>query len=54
MRRVLGIMGLSSFLAFFLLTSRPLHVPTVPMRVKVPVALSMLYMETLFEPEFVT
>jgi hypothetical protein len=36
-------------LFFFLL-----HVPIVPMSVKVPVALSMLYMETLFEPEFVT
>jgi hypothetical protein len=32
----------------------PLHVPIVPMSVKVPVARSMLYMETLFEPEFVT
>jgi hypothetical protein len=31
----------------------PLHVPTVPMRVKVPVA-PMLYIETSFEPEFVT
>ena len=28
--------------------------PVVPMSVSVPVALSMLYMETLFEPEFVT
>ena len=32
----------------------PLHVPIVPMSVRVPVALSMLYMETLAEPEFVT
>ena len=31
----------------------PLHVPIVPMRVKVPVA-PMLYIETSFEPEFVT
>ncbi len=42
-------------LAFFcLLQSRPLHVPIVPMSVNVPVALSMLYIETLAEPEFVT
>ena len=34
--------------------SRPLHVPIVPMSVKVPVAPSMLYIETSFEPEFVT
>jgi hypothetical protein len=39
---------------FFLLQSWPLHVPIVPISVKVPVALSMLYIETLFEPEFVT
>jgi len=31
----------------------PLQVPTVPMRVKVPVA-PMLSIETSFEPEFVT
>jgi len=31
-----------------------LHVPIVPMSVKLPVARSMLYIETLFEPEFVT
>lgn len=36
------------------LSSRPLQVPIVPMSVKVPVALSMLYIETLFELEFVT
>jgi len=30
------------------------HVPTVPISVKAPVVASMLYMETLFEPEFVT
>jgi hypothetical protein len=30
------------------------HVPIVPMSVKAPVALSMLYIETLFELEFVT
>ena len=35
-------------------SSRPFHVPIVPMSVKVPVAVSMLYIETLFEPEFVT
>ena len=33
---------------------RPLHVPIVPMSDKVPVEPSMLYIETLFEPEFVT
>jgi hypothetical protein len=32
----------------------PFHVPIVPMSVKAPVAASMLYMETSFEPEFVT
>src|SRR5437879_3183201 len=32
----------------------PPHVPIVPMSVKAPVAASMLYIETLFEPEFVT
>jgi hypothetical protein len=32
----------------------PFHVPIVPMSVKAPVAESMLYMETSFEPEFVT
>jgi hypothetical protein len=32
----------------------PFYVPIVPMSVNVPVALSMLYIETLFEPEFVT
>jgi len=31
----------------------PLHVPIVPMSVKIPVA-PMLYIETSFEPEFVT
>jgi hypothetical protein len=36
------------------LSSRPLHVPIVPTSVKVPVAPSMLYIETLFETEFVT
>ena len=30
-----------------------LHVPIVPMRVRLPVA-PMLYIETSFEPEFVT
>ena len=33
---------------------RPLHVPTVPMSDKVALEPSMLYIETLFEPEFVT
>ena len=33
---------------------RPFHVPIVPMRVKAPVAASMLYMDTSFEAEFVT
>ncbi len=42
-----GIRGL-------LLDKSPFHVPVVPMSVKVPVVASMLYMETLFEPEFVT
>ena len=32
----------------------PLHVPIVPMSVKTPVVVSMLYIETSFEPEFVT
>jgi hypothetical protein len=32
----------------------PFHVPIVPMSDKVPVEPSMLYIETLFEPEFVT
>ena len=32
----------------------PLQVPIVPMSVKAPVAASMLYIETSFEPEFVT
>jgi hypothetical protein len=32
----------------------PVHVPTVPMRVKAPVVALMLYIETLFEPKFVT
>jgi hypothetical protein len=32
----------------------PRHVPIVPMRVKIPLAPSMRYIETLFEPEFVT
>ena len=32
----------------------PLHVPIVPMSVKVPVAASTLYIETLWELEFVT
>ena len=32
----------------------PLHVPTVPISVKAPVTASMLYIETLFEPELVT
>ena len=32
----------------------PFHVPIVPMSVKAPVAASMLYIETLFEAEFVT
>ncbi len=32
----------------------PFHVPIVPMSVKAPVAASMLYMDTSFEPEFVT
>jgi hypothetical protein len=42
-------------LPFFLLALQPApHVPIVPMSVKAPVALSMLYIETLFEPEFVT
>jgi len=36
------------------LSSRPNHVPTVPISVKAPVTPSMLYIETLFEPEFVT
>jgi hypothetical protein len=31
-----------------------LHVPIVPMSVKVPLAASMVYIETLFDPEFVT
>ena len=31
-----------------------LQVPIVPMSVKAPVAASMLYIETLFEPGFVT
>jgi hypothetical protein len=35
-------------------SGRLLHVPIVPMSVKAPVALSMVYIETLFEPEFVT
>ena len=30
------------------------HVPIVPMSVRAPVAASMLYIETLFEAEFVT
>jgi hypothetical protein len=34
--------------------SASVSVARVPISVKVPVALSMLYMETLFEPEFVT
>src|SRR5271155_852946 len=49
-----GNHGALLFSVFFLLQSRPLHVPIVPMSVKVPVALSMLYMETVFELEFVT
>lgn len=32
----------------------PAHVPIVPISVKAPVVASMLYAETLFEPEFVT
>ena len=32
----------------------PFHVPIVPMNVNSPVAGSMLYIETLFESEFVT
>jgi len=35
-------------------TAIALHVPIVPMSVKPPVAASMLYIETSFEPEFVT
>jgi hypothetical protein len=31
-----------------------LHVPTVPIRDKAPVAGPMLYIDTLFEAEFVT
>jgi hypothetical protein len=31
-----------------------LQVPIVPMSARVPVAASMLYIETLLEPEFVT
>ena len=34
--------------------TRTLHVPIVPMSIKAPVAPSTLYIETLFEPEFVT
>lgn len=34
--------------------TRLVHVPIVPMSVKAPVAVSMLYIETLLEPEFVT
>jgi hypothetical protein len=34
--------------------STPVHVPIVPMRVKTPVAASMVYMETSFVAEFVT
>jgi hypothetical protein len=30
------------------------HVPIVPMSVKAPVVASMLYIETLLEPEFAT
>lgn len=33
---------------------RPLHVPIVPMSTKAPVLASMLYIEMLFDPEFVT
>jgi hypothetical protein len=32
----------------------PAHVPIVPISVKAPVVALMLYMETLFEPKFVT
>jgi len=32
----------------------PFHVPIVPMSVKTPVVVSMLYIEMLFEAEFVT
>jgi hypothetical protein len=32
----------------------PLHVPIVPMSVNMPVVVSTLYIETSFEPEFVT
>ena len=32
----------------------PFHVPIVPMSVKAPVAALMLYIEMLFEAEFVT
>jgi len=31
-----------------------LHIPVVPMSTKAPVAASMMYIETLFEPELVT
>lgn len=34
--------------------TKTLHVPIFPMSVKAPVVASMLYIETLFEPEFVT
>lgn len=34
--------------------TKTLQVPIVPISVKAPVVASMLYMETLFEPEFAT